>query len=210
MVLDAGMGYVLPWEPPRDLVPNKISENRYPPWGISGPWAPLSYHSWRWWPEQGALTWVPHVQESWEKSRWKFAPAFTCSIDEWNGKYLKPETLSISPSKTRLELLWPTWRRRSLCVINHFCLGRVHCSDRPPGWSSPARFFVQCGSPGPVDTPGGGDWRAWLQLCSRFGSPVQLQTRRVRTIVCNYVALKTPSGGFGGIAVGVMLLKSLS
>ena len=56
------------------------------------------------------------------------------------------------------------------------CLGRVHCSDRPilPGWEPPAWFFVQCESPGPVDTPGGGDWHAGLQRCSWFGSPVQL------------------------------------
>lgn len=56
--------------------------------------------------------------ESGENHVWIFVSAFTCSTDEWNGKYLKPETLFISSSKTHSEPLWSTGIAAPR-VINH-------------------------------------------------------------------------------------------
>lgn len=60
--------------------------------------------------------------ESKENKVWISVSTFTCSTDEWNRKYLKPQTLSISPSKTHSEPLWPAWRCRAR-VINHSLFG---------------------------------------------------------------------------------------
>lgn len=60
--------------------------------------------------------------ESGENHVWIFVSAFTCSTDEWNGKYLKPETLFISSSKTHSEPLWSTGIAAPR-VINHSLFG---------------------------------------------------------------------------------------
>lgn len=93
--------------------------------------------------------------ESEENKVWISVSTFTCSTDEWNRKYLKPQTLSISPSKTHSEPLWPAWRCRAR-VINHSLFG--------PG------FIVRnCPTPAPD-----GNARRPRGLCSVCWSPAHM------------------------------------
>lgn len=150
--------------------------------------------------------------ESWDNV-WIFVSAFTCSIDEWNSKYLKPETLFISPSKTHSEPFWSTWHCGSSSLIT-LCLGRVWLFGTVQlllGWENtgalgslfnPRVLRTHLGAPGFVRRA----TAFWLCCVSEHNSCTSFKIRKVKCqhIVCNHAAWQIPGCNFSALPLGMI------